>query len=50
VIFDSVLGWFSNDLAIDLGTANTVVYAMGKGIVVSVRSVVAVSRDARGVD
>jgi rod shape-determining protein MreB len=50
VIFDSVLGWFSNDLAIDLGTDNTVVYAKGKGIVVSEPSVVAVSRDARGVD
>ena len=34
MIFDSVLGWFSNDLAIDLGTANTVVFAKGKGIVV----------------
>jgi len=45
-----VLGWFSNDLAIDLGTANTVVYAKGKGIVVSEPSVVAVARDARGVD
>ena len=50
MIFDSVLGWFSNDLAIDLGTANTVVYAKGKGIVVSEPSVVAVARDARGVD
>jgi len=50
VILDPVLGWFSNDLAIDLGTANTVVYAKGKGIVVSEPSVVAVSRDARGVD
>ena len=29
MIFDSVLGWFSNDLAIDLGTANTVVFAKG---------------------
>ena len=38
------------DLAIDLGTANTVVYAKGKGIVVSEPSVVAVARDARGVD
>ena len=33
VILDSILGWFSNDLAIDLGTANTVVYAKGQGIV-----------------
>ena len=50
MIFDSILGWFSNDLAIDLGTANTLVYAKGKGIVVSEPSVVAVARDARGVD
>ncbi|NRA09723.1 MAG: rod shape-determining protein [Myxococcales bacterium] len=45
-----MLGWFSNDLAIDLGTANTVVYAKGQGIVVSEPSVVAVARDGRGVD
>ena len=50
MILDRVLGWFSNDLAIDLGTANTVVYARGQGIVVSEPSVVAVTRDARGVD
>ena len=40
-----ILGWFSNDLAIDLGTANTLVYARGKGIVVSEPSVVAVVKD-----
>jgi rod shape-determining protein MreB len=50
VILDPILGWFSNDLAIDLGTANTVVYAKGKGIVISEPSVVAVVRDSRGVD
>ena len=50
MIFDPILGWFSNDLAVDLGTANTVVYAKGKGIVVSEPSVVAVVRDARGID
>ncbi len=49
MILDTILGWFSNDLAIDLGTANTVVYAKGKGIVVSEPSVVAVVRDSRGV-
>ncbi|HEX9815236.1 MAG TPA: rod shape-determining protein [Myxococcota bacterium] len=49
MILDPILGWFSNDLAIDLGTANTVVYAKGKGIVVSEPSVVAVVRDSRGV-
>src|SRR6186713_2667858 len=35
--------YFSNDLAIDLGTANTCVYARGKGIVVSEPSIVAVN-------
>ncbi len=45
-----ILGWFSSDLAIDLGTANTLVYARGRGIVVSEPSVVAVVRDARGPD
>jgi len=50
VILDTILGWFSNDLAIDLGTANTVVFAKGKGIVSSEPSVVAVTRDSRGVD
>ncbi len=50
MILDPILGWFSNDLAIDLGTANTVVFAKGKGIVVSEPSVVAVTRDARGLD
>ena len=50
MIFDSILGFFSSDLAIDLGTANTIVYAKGRGIVVSEPSVVAVTRDSRGVD
>ena len=45
-----ILGWFSNDLAIDLGTANTLVYAKGKGIVMSEPSVVAVLKDGRGPD
>ena len=44
---DSVLGVFSTDLAIDLGTANTLVYAKGKGIVLSEPSVVAVRTDNR---
>jgi rod shape-determining protein MreB len=42
------LGWFSSDLAIDLGTANTLVYVKGKGIVLSEPSVVAVRKDGRG--
>jgi rod shape-determining protein MreB len=47
-LLNRILGWFSNDLAIDLGTANTLVYAKGKGIVVSEPSVVAVTKDGRG--
>jgi rod shape-determining protein MreB len=45
--FDGLLGVFSNDLAIDLGTANTLVYVKGKGIVLSEPSVVAVSTSHR---
>lgn len=47
-LFDALLGVFSNDLAIDLGTANTLVYLKGKGIVVSEPSVVAVQKDSMG--
>ncbi len=50
MILDGILSWFSNDLAIDLGTANTLVYVKGRGIVVSEPSVVAVSKDGRGPD
>jgi len=45
--FDKLLGVFSSDLAIDLGTANTLVYVKGKGIVLSEPSVVAIRTDAR---
>jgi rod shape-determining protein MreB len=48
MVVNKLLGLFSNDLAIDLGTANTLVYAKGKGIVCSEPSVVAVQKDARG--
>src|SRR6478735_5187604 len=48
MIFDWLAGMFSNDLAIDLGTANTLVYVKGKGIVTNEPSVVAVQRDVRG--
>ncbi|MBU4419714.1 MAG: rod shape-determining protein, partial [Proteobacteria bacterium] len=47
LFLDSILGMFSNDLAIDLGTANTLVYVKGKGIVLSEPSVVAVRTDNR---
>ncbi|OBQ50256.1 rod shape-determining protein [Halodesulfovibrio spirochaetisodalis] len=43
-----LLGIFSNDLAIDLGTANTCVYVKGQGIVLREPSVVAVKKDSRG--
>jgi rod shape-determining protein MreB len=42
--FKSLLSMFSNDLAIDLGTANTLVYAKNKGIVVREPSIVAVNK------
>jgi rod shape-determining protein MreB len=48
MLFDWLSGMFSNDLAIDLGTANTLVYLKGHGIVINEPSVVAVQRDARG--
>jgi rod shape-determining protein MreB len=47
LLFDFILGKFSSDLAIDLGTANTLVYMKGKGIVLNEPSVVAVSKDSR---
>ena len=48
-MLNSLFGWLSKDLAIDLGTANTLVYLRGKGIVTNEPSVVAVHRDPRGV-
>ncbi len=48
MLFDWVNGLFSNDLAIDLGTATTLIYVRGKGIVSCEPSVVAVQRDTRG--
>jgi rod shape-determining protein MreB len=47
-MIDSVKSLFSTDLAIDLGTANTLVYVKGKGVVSNEPSVVAVYRDPRG--
>ena len=43
----SIFRWFSKDLAIDLGTANTLIYVKGEGIVCNEPSVVAVRKDAR---
>jgi rod shape-determining protein MreB len=47
MLLDPILGLFSNDLAIDLGTANTLVYVKGKGIVLNEPSVVAVRKGDR---
>ena len=44
MIFDSILGLFSNDMAIDLGTANTLVYVKGQGIRLREPSIVAMNQ------
>lgn len=46
-MFDSISGLFSNDMAIDLGTANTLVYVRGRGVILSEPSVVAVKKDLK---
>jgi rod shape-determining protein MreB len=46
---DALLGLFSLDIGIDLGTANTLVYVRGKGIVINEPSWVAIERDSRQV-
>ncbi len=47
-MFNRILSYFSNDLAIDLGTASTLIYVKGKGIVSNEPSVVAVKKDGHG--
>jgi rod shape-determining protein MreB len=47
-MFESLFGFISKDLAIDLGTANTLVYVKSRGIVSNEPSVVAVHKDSRG--
>jgi len=47
LFINGILGAFSSDLAIDLGTANTLIFVKGKGIVLNEPSVVAVSGDGR---
>ena len=44
-MFESFKGYFSSDLAIDLGTANTLIYVRGKGIVLDEPSVVAIRQE-----
>src|SRR3546814_17964451 len=47
-MFDAVRRLFVNDLSIDLGTANTLVYVRDEGIVLNEPSVVAIRMDSRG--
>ncbi|MBI4496584.1 MAG: rod shape-determining protein [Chloroflexi bacterium] len=44
---DRILGWFSHDIGIDLGTANTLVIVKGKGVVIDEPSVVAIDRPSK---
>ena len=47
-MFKRLRGLFSNDLSIDLGTANTLIYVRGQGIVLNEPSVVAIRQNGRG--
>ena len=47
-MFKGIRGLFSNDLSIDLGTANTLIYLRGQGIVLNEPSVVAIRQDRDG--
>ena len=47
-MFKKIRGMFSNDLSIDLGTANTLIYVKGQGIVLDEPSVVAIRQDRPG--
>ena len=49
MFINSLLGMFSNDLGIDLGTASTLVYAKGRGIVCNEPSVVAIDKSSKRV-
>ncbi len=46
-MLNNALGWFSNDLAIDLGTANTLVYVKGRGVMCNEPSVVVMKMDSK---
>ena len=48
MILDKLIGFFSSDMSIDLGTANTLVLVKGKGIIINEPSVVAVQRNRYG--
>jgi rod shape-determining protein MreB len=49
MFLNQLIGFMSNDVAIDLGTANTLVYVRGRGIVINEPSVVAVEKATRKV-
>jgi len=49
MFWDFILNWLTNDVAIDLGTANTLVYLKGHGVVVNEPSVVAVETESKKV-
>jgi len=48
-MFERLLSFFSKDLAMDLGTANTLIYLRGKGVVLNEPSVVAINQDTHQV-
>lgn len=48
MLLDKIIGWFSHDIAIDLGTANTIVLIKGQGVIINEPSVVAVQNDKFG--
>src|SRR5260221_1784643 len=48
-MFDKLFSWFSHDIGIDLGTANTLVWVKGKGIVIREPSMVAIHRKTKQV-
>src|SRR6266850_1450535 len=48
-VLDNLLGMFSHDIGIDLGTANTLVTVRGRGIVINEPSVVAIDRTSKRV-
>ena len=50
MILDAIFGALSHDLAIDLGTANTLIYLKGKGIVLNEPSVVAIKKNEKGLN
>ena len=48
MLLDKIIGWFSHDISIDLGTANTIVIVKGQGVIINEPSVVAVRNDRYG--